>query len=98
MNRTEQNRNKISVLFCSYPHNLIRSFDDCIHKVSYISAYVLLSLLKKLVNSDKMLGLSSILSLFHKFNYTRAQMFESIYYMTFKITKNSHFWRENVKR
>ena len=70
----------------AYPHNLTRSFDDCIHKVSYISAFVLLSLLNELGNSDKMLGLSSILWLFNKFNYTRAQMFESIYNMTFKIT------------
>ena len=70
----------------AYPHNLTRAFDDCIHKVSYISAYVLLSLLNEVGNSDKMRILSNILLLFRKFIYTRAQMFESIYYMAFKIT------------
>ena len=51
-----------------------------------MSAHVLLNLLKELGKSDKMRGLPSILSLFHymfnKFNYTGAQMFDSIYHMT----------------
>ena len=49
---------------------------------------------------DKMLGLSSILSLFSnefdKFSYTVARMLDSIYHMPFKFRKIS-FWLENVK-
>ena len=62
---------------------LIREVTD---KVSYISAYVLLSLLNEVGNSDKMRILPSFLSLFHKFNYIRAQIFKSFYYMAFKMT------------
>ena len=65
-----------------------------------MSAHVLLNLLNELGKSDKMRGLSSILSLFrnkfNKFNSTGARMLDSIYHMTFKILKKSHFSRENV--
>ena len=51
-----------------------------------MSAHVLLYLLNKLGKRDKMQGLLSILSLFHKefnkFNNTRAGMLDSIYHMT----------------
>ena len=51
-----------------------------------MSAHVLLNLLNELGKRDKMLGLASILSLFHneftKFNNTRAGMLDSIYHMT----------------
>ena len=51
-----------------------------------MSAHVLLNLLNKFRKSDKMLGLSSILSLFrnkfNKFYNTRAQMLDSTYHMT----------------
>ena len=50
-----------------------------------MSAHVLLNLLNKLVKSDKMQGLPSILSLFcnefNKFNNTGARMLDSIYHM-----------------
>ena len=49
-----------------------------------MSAPVLLNLFIELGKSDKMQGLSSILSLFrnefNKFNNTRAQMLDSIYH------------------
>ena len=52
-----------------------------------MSANVLLNLLNELGKSDKMRGLSSILSPlfrneFNKFNNTRARMLDSIYHMT----------------
>ena len=51
-----------------------------------MSALVLLKLLIELGKRDKMRGFPSILSLFrnefNKFNYTRAQMLDSIYHMT----------------
>ena len=54
-----------------------------------MSAHVLLNLLKELGKRDKMLGLSSILSLFsnefNKFNNTRAQILDSIYHMTLRL-------------
>ena len=54
-------------------------------------AHVLLNLLNKLRKRDKMLGLSSILSLFHnkfnKFNNTGGGMLDSIYHKTLKILK-----------
>ena len=53
-----------------------------------MSAHVLLNLLLKLRKRDKMGGLPSILSLFHKFNKfnnTRAQMLDSIYHMTSRL-------------
>ena len=57
-----------------------------------MSAHVLLNLLNKLRNRDKMRGLSSILSLyrnkFDKFNNTKARMLDSIYHMTLKLLKN----------
>ena len=66
-----------------------------IHKESYMSAHVLLNLLKELRESDKMRGLPSILSLFHyevdKFNKTRVRMLDSIYHMTLKLLKNCTF-------
>ena len=56
-----------------------------------MNAYVLLNLLDKLRNSDKMQGLPSILWLFrkefNKFNYTRAWMLDSINHMTLKLLK-----------
>ena len=63
-----------------------------------MSAHVLLNLLNELGKRDKMLGLPSILSLFHnkfnKFNNTRAQMLDSIYHMT--NTLKSDFCSKNV--
>ena len=60
-----------------------------IYKVSYMSAHVLLNLLNELGKTDKMQGLQSILSFFHsklnKFNKTRAQMLDSIYYMKLRL-------------
>ena len=54
-----------------------------------MSARVLLNLSNKLGESDKMLGLLSILSLFrntfNKFNNTGAQMLDSIYNMALKL-------------
>ena len=54
-----------------------------IHRESYMSAHVLLNLLNKLRKRDQMRGLPSILSIFcnefNKFNYTGAQMLNSIY-------------------
>ena len=52
-----------------------------------MSAHVLLILLNKLGNTDKMRGLPSILSLFfcnefNKSNNKRARMLDSIYHMT----------------
>ena len=51
---------------------------------SYMSAHVLLNLLNEL-ESDKMQGLPRIISLFrnkfNKFNYSGAQMLDSIYHM-----------------
>ena len=55
-----------------------------------MSALVLLNLLNELGKSDKMCGLSSILTLFrkelNKFNNTRALLLDSIYHMALKIT------------
>ena len=63
-----------------------------------MSAHVLLNFLNELGIRHKMLGLSSILSLFrnefNKFNNTRARMLHSIYHMT--NTFKSHFWRKNI--
>ena len=60
-----------------------------------MSTPVLLNSLNELGKSDKMRGLTSILSLFrnefNKFNDTRVRMLDSI-----KITLKSHFWRKNV--
>ena len=61
---------------------------DSINRGSYMSAHVLLNLLKELGKRDKMQGLPSILSLFcnkfNKFNKTRAGMLDSIYHMTLR--------------
>ena len=47
-----------------------------------------------------MRGLSSILSLFrnefNKYNSAGALVLDSVYHMTLKILKKSHFWHENV--
>ena len=63
-----------------------------------MSAHVLLNLLNELGKSDKMRGLSSILSLFRnefsKFNKTRARMLDSIYHMT--NTLKSHIWGKTL--
>ena len=65
-----------------------------------MSAHVLLSLLNELWKKDKMLGLPSMLSLFHnefnKFNITRARMLDSFYQYDIKIALISHFCRKNV--
>ena len=62
-----------------------------------MSAHVLLNLVGK---SDKMRGLSSILSLFrnklNRFNNTGARMLDFTYHMTLKLSKISHFRYENV--
>ena len=54
-----------------------------------MSAKFLLNLLNELGKRDKMRGLPSILSLFrnelHKFNNTRARMFDLIYHMTLRL-------------
>ena len=53
------------------------------HRRSNMSAHVLLNLLNKLRERDKMRGLPNILSLFHKFNKfnnTGARMSDSIYH------------------
>ena len=60
-----------------------------INRGSYMSAYVLLNLLKELWKTDKMRGLPGILSFFHnefdKFNNIGAGMLDSIYHMTLKL-------------
>ena len=60
-----------------------------------MSAHVLLNFLNELKKSDKMRGLSRILSLFrnefNKFNNTGAGMLDSIYHMTWKILKDHIF-------
>ena len=57
-----------------------------------MSANVLLNLLNELRKRDKMRGLPSILFLFrnefNKFNNTKAQMLDSIYYMTLRLLYN----------
>ena len=53
-----------------------------------MNAHVLLNLLNKLWKSDKMRGSPGIFSLSHKsnkFSKTRAQMFDSIYYITLRL-------------
>ena len=56
-----------------------------------MSAHVLGNLLNKLRKIDKILGLSSILSLFcnkfNKLNVTRTKIKDSFYHMTLKILK-----------
>ena len=65
------------------------SLTDVLHRGSYMSAYVLLNLLKELGKRDKIRGLLSILSFFrnkvNKFNNTRARMLDSIYHMTLRL-------------
>ena len=60
-----------------------------------MSAHVLLNLLNELGKSDKMRGLSSILSLlrneFNKFKNTGARMLASIYHMIIEQVKNRIF-------
>ena len=57
-------------------------------------AHVLLNLLNELKKSDKMRGLSSILSLFrnefNKFNDTGARMLDSIYHITLTYWRKRH--------
>ena len=54
-----------------------------------MSAHVLFNLSNELGESDKMLGLPSILlpfrNEFNKFNYTGARMLDSSYHMTLKL-------------
>ena len=60
-----------------------------------MSTHVLLNSLNELRKRDKMRGLSSILSHlrneFNKFKNTGARMLYSIYHMTLKLFKKSHF-------
>ena len=62
-----------------------------------MSAHVLLNLLNKLGERDKMQGLPSCLSLFrnesNKFNNTGA----FIYHLTLKLFLKSYFWHKNVR-
>ena len=64
---------------------------DDIHRCSYMSAHVLLRLLKELRKIDKMRGWPSILSLFrndfNKFNNRGARMLDSYYHMSLKLLK-----------
>ena len=57
-----------------------------------MSAHFLLILLNELAKSDKMRGLSSILSLFrnefNKFNNTGARMLDFIYHLTLRLLGN----------
>ena len=66
-----------------------------------MSAHVLLDFIKRDRERDKMLGLSSILSLFrnefNKSNITVARMLDSIYHRMLKLLKNRVFVFENVK-
>ena len=66
-----------------------------INRGSYMSDHVLLNLLKELGKRDKMWGLPRILSLFlnsfNKFNYTEAQISDSINHMTLKLLWNHVF-------
>ena len=66
-----------------------------------MSAHVLLNLLNKLRNADKIQGLPSVLSLFpiefNKFNNTGARMLDSIYHMTLKFLKNHFFCMETSR-
>ena len=65
-----------------------------------MSVHVLLNLLNELGKRDKMLGLSSILSIFrnefNKFYNIRARMLDSIYHNDIKNTLKSHFWCKAV--
>ena len=67
-----------------------------LHRSSYKSAHVLLTSLNVLGTSDKMRGLSSMLSLFfrnefNEINNTGARMLDSIYHMILKLMKNCIF-------
>ena len=53
--------------------NILISGQNLVYRRSYMSAHVLLNLLNKLRKSNKMLGLPSILSLFHEFNRSIPQ-------------------------
>ena len=68
------------------PADLVLCVEYC---GSYMSAHVLLNLLNKLGERDKMRGLPSILSLFpnklYKFNNTRGCMLDSIYHITLRL-------------
>ena len=66
---------------------------------SYISAHVLLNLLNELGKSDKMRGLTSILSLFrNKFNKFNNRIMNVRFYLSYDITiiLKSHFLRKKV--
>ena len=71
--------------------------DFTVHRGSYMSAHILLNLLKELGKRDKMQGMPSILSLlcneFIKFNNTRARMVDSIYHtklgLLLKVSKGA---------
>ena len=55
--------------------------ENDVYRVSYMSDHALLNLLYELRKSDKKRGLPYILSLFYKFNNTRARMLDFIYHM-----------------
>ena len=63
-----------------------------------MSAHVLLNLLNKSMERDKMRGYSSVLSLFrnefNEFNNTGARILDPIYHMPLKVLKN---WIFGVK-
>ena len=63
-----------------------------LHRGSYLSAHVLFNLLNELRKSNKMRGLPSHLSPFHrkfnKFNNAGAGILDSVYHMTLKSLKN----------
>ena len=79
----KENLQALQLLCSEFPVSVM------INRGSYMSAHVLLILLKELRKRDKMRGLPSILSLFrdefNKFNNTRARMLDSIYHMTLRL-------------
>ena len=93
-NRVQIVSNIMNGAFCS-SGDLCMHHEYTLYRGSYMSAHVLLNLLKELGNRGKMRGLPSILSLFrnefNKFNNTRARMLDSIYHMI-----KSHFCRKTL--
>ena len=70
------------VLLIDFP---IVRFGSQTYRGSYMSAHVLVNLLKSLLKRENLLGKPSILSLFrnefNKFNSARARMLDSFYHM-----------------
>ena len=81
-------------MLCFYVYSMCKTIIEVfiINRGSYISAHVLLNLLKELRKRVKVRGLPSILSLFcnkfNKFNNTRALMLDYIYHMTLRLLWN----------